>query len=242
MIGEDLLNEGLDIIEQAFARLTPRTRPAHLDRSPAGSAIPPVRWSGGGVGRVKNVCGAMAGCRFRLSGPPPDVRFLQMRETPRPQETVGDTRPVAPQHRPGQCPRARHLGASGSGTPHRSDGRPSQTPRGVRRRRSPWPPRNSPPVPGRPTLFLLLLLPSGPPLRADHLAGRRRRPPPPRGRTPQRLPSRSTRPAPPSSSPTSAASPSPSRPAPSLLVYVALARRSSGTDRWWRARSTARPC
>ncbi|WP_404787086.1 phosphatase PAP2 family protein [Streptomyces pristinaespiralis] len=54
-----------------------------------------------------------------------------MRETPRSQETAGDPRPEPPQPRPGRA-LAHTTGAAGSGTPHRSDGRPPQTPRGAR--------------------------------------------------------------------------------------------------------------
>ncbi|MFD3438297.1 phosphatase PAP2 family protein [Streptomyces sp. NPDC058685] len=54
-----------------------------------------------------------------------------MRETPRSQGTAGDSRPRPPQLRPGRA-LAHTTGASGSGTPHRSDGRPPQTPRGAR--------------------------------------------------------------------------------------------------------------
>ncbi|MFF3291187.1 phosphatase PAP2 family protein [Streptomyces sp. NPDC003023] len=54
-----------------------------------------------------------------------------MRETPRSQVTAGDPRTEPPQPRPGRA-LAHTTGASGSGTPHRSDGRPPQTPRGVR--------------------------------------------------------------------------------------------------------------
>ncbi|MFD7431421.1 hypothetical protein ACFV6Z_30870, partial [Streptomyces sp. NPDC059818] len=54
-----------------------------------------------------------------------------MRETPRPQGTAGDTGSELPQRRPG-CAFAHTTGASGSGTPHRSDGRPPHTPRGAR--------------------------------------------------------------------------------------------------------------
>ncbi|MGW7464388.1 phosphatase PAP2 family protein [Streptomyces xantholiticus] len=54
-----------------------------------------------------------------------------MRETPRSQETAGDPGPEPPQPRPGRA-LAHTTGASGSGTPHRSDGRSPQTPRGVR--------------------------------------------------------------------------------------------------------------
>ncbi|MET9478334.1 phosphoesterase, partial [Streptomyces sp. NPDC002922] len=54
-----------------------------------------------------------------------------MRETPRSQGTAGDTGSEHPQHRPGRAI-AHTTGASGSGTPHRSDGRSPQTPRGAR--------------------------------------------------------------------------------------------------------------
>lgn len=72
-----------------------------------------------------------------------------MRDTPRSQGTAGDARPVLHPFRPGRA-LAHESGASGSGTPHRSDGRPPHTPRGVR-----YPgPRGRlgiiPPVPRRP--------------------------------------------------------------------------------------------
>ncbi|MFE9728327.1 phosphatase PAP2 family protein [Streptomyces sp. NPDC005794] len=54
-----------------------------------------------------------------------------MRETPRPQGTAGDVGPGLPQRRPGRAI-AHTAGASGSGTPHRSDSRPPHTPRGAR--------------------------------------------------------------------------------------------------------------
>src|SRR5690349_12864094 len=77
-----------------------------------------------------------------------------MRDTPRPQGTVGDIRPGPPQLRPGRA-LAHTTGASGSGSPHRSDGRPPQTPRGARRSGPDGRPGTTPPVPGRPTSFLL---------------------------------------------------------------------------------------
>ena len=70
-----------------------------------------------------------------------------MRETPRPQGTVGDTGTEPPQPRLGRA-LAHTPGVTGSGTPHRSDGRPPQTPRGVRKHRSDRPPRNYPPCSG----------------------------------------------------------------------------------------------
>ncbi|MGW1955524.1 phosphatase PAP2 family protein [Streptomyces sp. NPDC001920] len=83
-----------------------------------------------------------------------------MRDTPRPEGTLGDFGPRPPQLRPGRA-LAHTTGASGSGSPHRSDSRPPQTPRGAR---PPGPDGRlgtTPPVPGRPTsLFLLLGLPA----------------------------------------------------------------------------------
>ncbi|CAM5688045.1 Phosphatase PAP2 family protein OS=Streptomyces alboniger OX=132473 GN=CP975_26190 PE=4 SV=1 [Streptomyces alboniger] len=105
-----------------------------------------------------------------------------MRETPRPQETAGDTRAEPPQPRPGRAI-AHTPGASGSGTPHRSDGRPPQTPRGARRPDPFGRPGTTPPVPGRPPLPLSLcallfalvtwqVVVGGPLRRADERAGR----------------------------------------------------------------------
>ncbi|MFI9764577.1 phosphatase PAP2 family protein [Streptomyces sp. NPDC051963] len=79
-----------------------------------------------------------------------------MRDTPRPQGTVGGSRPGPPQLRPGRA-LAHTPGASGSGSPHRSDSRPPQTPRGGRPSDLIGRPGTTPPVPGRPTSFLLLL-------------------------------------------------------------------------------------
>ncbi|WP_443061951.1 phosphatase PAP2 family protein [Streptomyces sp. NBC_00490] len=80
-----------------------------------------------------------------------------MRDTPRPQGTVGDIRPGPPQLRPGRA-LAHTTGASGSGSPHRSDGRPPQTPRGARRSGPDGHPGTTPPVPGWPTSFSTFLL------------------------------------------------------------------------------------
>ncbi|MBA6437654.1 phosphatase PAP2 family protein [Streptomyces sp. GMR22] len=74
-----------------------------------------------------------------------------MRETPRSQGTAGDAEPVLPQPRPG-CALAHTTGASGSGSPHRSDGRPPQTPRGARHTDRHGGPGTTPPVPGPPTV------------------------------------------------------------------------------------------
>ncbi|MFF4630961.1 phosphatase PAP2 family protein [Streptomyces griseorubiginosus] len=79
-----------------------------------------------------------------------------MRDTPRPQGTVGDARPGPPQLRPGRA-LAHTTGASGSGSPHRSDSRPPQTPRGGRRPGLIGRPGTTPPVPGRPAFLILLL-------------------------------------------------------------------------------------
>ncbi|WUW16456.1 phosphatase PAP2 family protein [Streptomyces sp. NBC_01465] len=54
-----------------------------------------------------------------------------MRETPRPQGTADESRQGPPQFQPGRA-FAHTTGASGSGNPHRSDGRPPHTPRGAR--------------------------------------------------------------------------------------------------------------
>ncbi|MGW5676309.1 phosphatase PAP2 family protein [Streptomyces sp. NPDC003860] len=54
-----------------------------------------------------------------------------MRETPRPQDSAGDPKSEPPQPCLGRA-LAHSTGASGSGTPHGSDGRPPQTPRGAR--------------------------------------------------------------------------------------------------------------
>ncbi|MFJ1855726.1 phosphatase PAP2 family protein [Streptomyces anulatus] len=71
-----------------------------------------------------------------------------MRETPRSRETAADAGPGLPQRRPGRA--FAHTGASGSGTPHRSDGRPPHTPRGARRTDLAGHPGTTPPVPGWP--------------------------------------------------------------------------------------------
>ncbi|MEV6173993.1 phosphatase PAP2 family protein [Streptomyces sp. NPDC051954] len=69
---------------------------------------------------------------------------------------MGGNRPGPPQLRPGRA-LAHTPGASGSGSPHRSDSRPPQTPRGGRPSDLIGRPGTTPPVPGRPTSFLLLL-------------------------------------------------------------------------------------
>ncbi|MFD5212260.1 phosphatase PAP2 family protein [Streptomyces anulatus] len=71
-----------------------------------------------------------------------------MRETPRSRETASDAGPGLPQRRPGRA--FAHTGASSSGTPHRSDGRPPHTPRGARRTDLAGHPGTTPPVPGWP--------------------------------------------------------------------------------------------
>ncbi|WP_345658559.1 phosphatase PAP2 family protein [Streptomyces siamensis] len=76
-----------------------------------------------------------------------------MRDTPRPQGTVGDTGSGPPQLQPGRA-LAHTPGASGSGSPHRSDSRPPQTPRGARQSDQDGRPGTTPPVPGRPTFLL----------------------------------------------------------------------------------------
>nr|WP_308406522.1 phosphatase PAP2 family protein [Streptomyces sp. AC555_RSS877] len=69
---------------------------------------------------------------------------------------MGDIRPGPPQLRPGRA-LAHTTGASGSGSPHRSDSRPPQTPRGARPSDLIGRPGTTPPVPGRPTSFFFLL-------------------------------------------------------------------------------------
>ncbi|MFF4305430.1 phosphatase PAP2 family protein [Streptomyces sp. NPDC001601] len=66
---------------------------------------------------------------------------------------MGDFRPGPPQLRPGRA-LAHTTGASGSGSPHRSDGRSPQTPRGARRSDPDGRLGTTPPVPGRPTSSL----------------------------------------------------------------------------------------
>ncbi|WTK77897.1 phosphatase PAP2 family protein [Streptomyces sp. NBC_01511] len=72
-----------------------------------------------------------------------------MKEAPRSQETAGGPTTARPQHRPGRV--FGRTGASSSGMPHRSDGRPPQTPRGARRPGPGGRLGTTPPVPGRPT-------------------------------------------------------------------------------------------
>ncbi|MDG4864716.1 hypothetical protein P8605_41870, partial [Streptomyces sp. T-3] len=80
-----------------------------------------------------------------------------MRETPRSQGTAGDTGTEPPQPRFGRA-LAHTTGASGSGNPHRSDGRSPHTPRGAR---FPGPgdcPGATPPAPGQSAFLLPVLL------------------------------------------------------------------------------------
>ncbi|MFD9354307.1 phosphatase PAP2 family protein [Streptomyces sp. NPDC060031] len=72
-----------------------------------------------------------------------------MSETPRSRETGGDTSTGLPQRRTG------HAFAH---SPHRSDSRPPQTPRGARRPDQGGRPGTIPPVPGRPATLPLALL------------------------------------------------------------------------------------
>ncbi|WSZ82015.1 phosphatase PAP2 family protein [Streptomyces sp. NBC_00859] len=72
-----------------------------------------------------------------------------MRETPRSRETVGDPGQGPPQLAPGRA-FAHTTGPSGSGSPHRSDGRSPHTPRGARHTGQGGRPGTTPPVPGRP--------------------------------------------------------------------------------------------
>ncbi|MFF1742883.1 phosphatase PAP2 family protein [Streptomyces mirabilis] len=66
---------------------------------------------------------------------------------------MGDTGSRPPQLRPGRA-LAHTPGASGSGSPHRSDSRSPQTPRGARRPDLVGRLGTTPPVPGRPTFLL----------------------------------------------------------------------------------------
>ncbi|WP_078957865.1 phosphatase PAP2 family protein [Streptomyces glaucescens] len=158
-----------------------------------------------------------------------------MRDTPRPQGTVGDARPGPPQSRPGRA-LAHTTGAHGSGSPHRSDGRPPQTPRGARRSGPFGRPGTTPPVPGRPAFFLLLLLPlvcfalitwqvvaDGPLVRLDErLSGALVRP----GRLSELLADLGNVPV--------------AVPVLALAAaYAARRARAAGTDRWWRPAAAA---
>ncbi|MGW7432959.1 phosphatase PAP2 family protein [Streptomyces sp. NPDC054861] len=80
-----------------------------------------------------------------------------MRETPRSQETAGDNRAEPPQPRLDRA-LAHTAGASRSGTPHRSDGRPPHTPRGARQPGQADLPGTTPPVPGRSAVFSAVVL------------------------------------------------------------------------------------
>ncbi|WP_329098789.1 phosphatase PAP2 family protein [Streptomyces sp. NBC_01439] len=100
-----------------------------------------------------------------------------MSETPRSRDSGGDTSTGLPQHRSG------HAFAH---TPHRSDGRSPQTPRGARQPDLGGRPGTIPPVPGRPATPLLIaalcglffslvtwqVLVSGPLLTPDHALSR----------------------------------------------------------------------
>ncbi|ARF75604.1 phosphoesterase [Kitasatospora albolonga] len=77
-----------------------------------------------------------------------------MRETHRPRETAGGSGPGRSPHRPGRA-FGHGTGASGSGTSHRSDGRPPHTPRGARRPGPAGHPGTTPPVPGWPASLVL---------------------------------------------------------------------------------------
>ncbi|MBT2399241.1 phosphatase PAP2 family protein [Streptomyces sp. ISL-100] len=81
-----------------------------------------------------------------------------MRETPRSQGTAGGSRSRHPLPRPGRAV-AHTTGASGSGTPHRSDRRPSHTPRGARHTGPGGCPGTTPPVPGQPAFLFAAFAP-----------------------------------------------------------------------------------
>ncbi|MFI2368720.1 phosphatase PAP2 family protein [Streptomyces sp. NPDC018833] len=111
-----------------------------------------------------------------------------MEETSSSRATAGDPGPEPPQPRPGRAT-AHTAGASRSGTPHRSDGRSPQTPRGVRQTGPADRIGTTPPVPMRSasrrsraaalalcgTLFALItwqVAAHGPLRRADERLGR----------------------------------------------------------------------
>ncbi|MGK5627591.1 phosphatase PAP2 family protein [Streptomyces sp. URMC 123] len=79
-----------------------------------------------------------------------------MRETPRSRQVANGSEPARTQPRHGRA-LAHTTGASGSGTPHRSDGRPPHTPRGARCAERDGLPGTSPLVPRRPSFLRSLL-------------------------------------------------------------------------------------
>ncbi|WP_373294562.1 phosphatase PAP2 family protein [Streptomyces albiflavescens] len=140
---------------------------------------------------------------------------------------MGDTGSRPPQLRPGRA-LAHTPGASGSGSPHRSDSRPPQTPRGARHSDQDGRLGTTPPVPGRPTFLLglpalLLALITwqvaahGPLARADeHLSGSLVHP----DRLSELLADLGN---------ITVAVPI----LAVVLVYTAVRARRAGTDRWW---------
>ncbi|MET8077265.1 phosphatase PAP2 family protein [Streptomyces sp. NPDC005303] len=143
---------------------------------------------------------------------------------------MGDIRTGPPQLRPGRA-LAHTTGASGSGSPHRSDSRPPQTPRGGRRTDLIGRPGTTPPVPGRPAFLTLLLgipallfalitwqvVEDGPLLRADERVSAALRHPDRIGGGLSHLGSVQVA-------------------VPALVValaYVTWHHRRRGTDRWW---------
>ncbi|MDT9700516.1 phosphatase PAP2 family protein [Streptomyces sp. P17] len=146
---------------------------------------------------------------------------------------MGDIRTGPPQLRPGRA-LAHMNGASGSGSPHRSDSRSPQTPRGARPSDPDGRLGTTPPVPGRPTSLLSLLgllgLPAllfalitwqvvadGPLVRVDERLSRALVHPDHVSELLSDLGNIQV------AVPVLVAS----------LVYVALRSRRSGTDRWW---------
>jgi PAP2 superfamily len=109
------------------------------------------------VGGVKKVCGPDGGGVFGALGAA-SVTY-RFRRTPRsrldPSRTErapGDNAPVNPHHRHGSALAHETAGSDGGpGTPRRSAGRSSQTPRDGRHGNRPGRPGTLPPVPGRPT-------------------------------------------------------------------------------------------
>jgi membrane-associated phospholipid phosphatase len=110
-------------------------------------------------GDVKNVCGPDGGGVIPgRAGPPVTYGFsstTRSRRSPKGVST-GDTAPVYPQHRHSSALAHDTAGTVGPGTPRRSVGRSSHTPRDGRHGDRPGRPGTLPPVPGRLTSLLLL--------------------------------------------------------------------------------------
>lgn len=110
-------------------------------------------------GDVKNVCGPDGGGVIPGRAAPPVTygfsRTPRSRRFPKGAGS-GDTAPVYPQHRLSSALAHDTAGTVGPGTPRRSVGRSSHTPRDERYGDRPGRPGTLPPVPGRLTFLLLL--------------------------------------------------------------------------------------